>query len=99
MNLRPIDNSDWDADGIKDLLVATMFGRLDLYPGQSRAEGVGVGSPTPLTVNNLQLYVGSYPTGFYYDMDGDGLRDLLLGTALGELWITRGSQSKKLEVR
>ena len=93
LNLAPIDFSDWNGDGRPDLVVASMFGTLDLYLDQDAIGLPRLSEPRRLRQRGAEIYVGTYPAGFFYDLDEDGYRDLVLANAQGEVYVARGSES------
>ena len=70
-----------------------MFGTLELYLDQSADGRPRFGEARRLRQDGADLYVGTYPTGFFYDLDEDGYGDLVLANAVGEIYLARGAEA------
>lgn len=71
---------DFDGDGATDMLCGVQDGTLVLVPHQRLMTGTG-----QLTMNFANVDVGEYSTPQYFDLDGDGRKDLILGNRRGLL--------------
>lgn len=82
---------DADLDGRKDLLVGEAEGTLRLYRNVNTDDDPSFDGGTLLTVGppdmKAVIDVGQRPTPFVLDWDGDGRRDLLVGSKDGYLWL------------
>jgi hypothetical protein len=89
--------ADWDGDGRIDLLVGDYNGACLLYRNEGKREAV-FGLPTEIrpeksdekeTTTSSTSFAGGRPSPYLYDWDGDGKRDLLVGTEKGQVWFYR----------
>jgi len=71
---------DFDGDGLTDMLCGNQDGTLLLVPHQRLMTGEG-----SVTENFGQVDVGECSTPQYFDLDGDGHRDLVIGNRRGLL--------------
>lgn len=71
---------DFDGDGSTDMMCGNQEGTLLLVPHQRLMTGAG-----DLTMNFAQVDVGECSTPQYFDLDGDGRRDLIMGNRRGLL--------------
>ena len=71
---------DFDGDGLVDMLCGVQDGTLLLVPHQRLMTGVG-----NLTTDFANVDVGEYSTPQYFDLDGDGCKDLIVGNRRGLL--------------
>ena len=71
---------DFDGDGSVDMLCGVQDGTLLLVPHQRLMTGTG-----NLTTNFANVDVGEYSTPQYFDLDGDGRKDLIIGNRRGLL--------------
>jgi hypothetical protein len=71
---------DFDGDGQTDMLCGCQDGTLLLVPHQRLVTGTG-----SITENFAQVDVGEYSAPQYFDLDGDGRRDLVIGNRRGLL--------------
>ncbi|MBC7449386.1 MAG: IPT/TIG domain-containing protein, partial [Hymenobacteraceae bacterium] len=73
--------TDIDGDGLLDLLIGEYDGNLNRY--EQAAVNSSVFTLVTETFNNINVGIDSAPT--FTDLDGDGLLDLLIGEADGNL--------------
>lgn len=71
---------DFDGDGQTDMLCGCQDGTLLLVPHQRLVTGAG-----SITTNFAQVDVGECSTPQFFDLDGDGHRDLVIGNRRGLL--------------
>jgi hypothetical protein len=77
---------DWDSDGLKDLVVGALDGRIHVYINEGTASEPDFLTETYVQADGSDLVV---PTGraspMIMDLDGDGLKDVLTGNTEGQL--------------
>lgn len=79
--------SDWDGDGDFDLLVGTIEGTVFLVPNTGSTHKPVFGTSTALRTDGKPIKVDSDAGPHVADWDGDGKRDLLVGSGSGGvLW-------------
>ena len=105
LDVAPFDFSDWNGDGLGDLVVGDMYGNVWLYPGRLAPGRMQLGQPARAGASRLEarqrvthrggidLVIGTYPAGFAFDLDSDGYRDFFLGNSAGELMWVRGGEA------
>jgi len=71
---------DFDGDGLVDMLCGNKDGTLLLVPHQRLMTGAG-----NLTMNFASVDAGEYSTPQFFDLDGDGRKDLIVGNRRGLL--------------
>jgi hypothetical protein len=92
----PFAVSDWNGDALPDIMLGTARGSLYLFLNQrneteGRRPGAGsFGAALPVTYERGTLYLGMNPVPCVVDFDRDGLPDLLVGNADGEVWFVPG---------
>jgi hypothetical protein len=76
---------DWDGNGTMDLLVGNVLGEIYFIPNEGRQQEFRFGTPVKLQAQgkNIQLDGDAAPVAA--DWDGDGLLDLLVGSAQGRV--------------
>lgn len=72
---------DLDGDGYKDLLIGDLTGYLHYFKSPSSYPV----SFSSITSNFMGIDVGQYSAPFVYDVNGDGLNDLIVGKKGGKL--------------
>jgi hypothetical protein len=81
LNLTPTF-ADMDGDGDKDMLVGDTSGRLSYFRNDP---ATGVANFTMVTNSYFDIDAGAYSAPFVYDVNGDGVLDLLLGRKQGNV--------------
>jgi hypothetical protein len=78
---------DLNGDSHKDLLVGLENGTLQYYTnnGNPPAVGFSLSTATLTDINGNNISSGQYATPQLYDLNGDGLLDLILGRKTGEM--------------
>jgi hypothetical protein len=89
----PFAVSDWNGDALPDIMLGTASGSLFLFLNQRgpRAGARNFGEPEPVTYERGTLYLGRDPVPCVVDFNRDGLPDLLVGNADGEVWFVPGA--------
>jgi len=73
--------TDWDNDGVSDLLVGESSGNVILFQGVQQTDQLGFIRIGPLET----VKVASFAAPFVADWDNDGLMDLLVGSGNGQI--------------
>lgn len=73
---------DFNGDGIPDLLCGNKNGDVLLFLNQSTMGELPI---LELSTQNYNIQVGKYSTPQYFDLDGDGKKDLLIGNQRGKI--------------
>jgi hypothetical protein len=82
----PVVN-DWNGDGMNDLLVGHMDGKIEIYLNQSSdASSPVFSTSTYLQVGGGEFDIGSRAAPRIYDWNHDGLNDLLIGELTGHVY-------------
>jgi hypothetical protein len=86
---------DLDGDGDKDMILSLENGSLSYYANTSVAPGISFANPvTNMTDNSgTAINTGQYATPQLFDLDKDGLLDLIIGKKTGELMYYRNTGS------
>ncbi|MHB8707539.1 MAG: FG-GAP-like repeat-containing protein [Desulfuromonadales bacterium] len=77
--------ADWDGDGRKDLLVGQADGTVKLFLNTGSEAAPAFGAAQDLTVASSVLNVGGKAAPVVIDLNGDGARDLVVGSAAGQV--------------
>jgi len=86
---------DWNGDGVLDLLVGDIRGRVWLVPNEGTKEKWAFGEARQLTAGGKPIMVGGDAGPFACDWDGDGKIDLLVGDGEGVVWFFRNIGTNK----
>ncbi len=83
---------DWDADGRKDLLVGDASGRIYAFLNTGTESAPAFASGKQLTTGGQTVLVTSNAAPFVVDWNNDGLRDLVIGSNDGEVFLASGAE-------
>jgi WD40 repeat protein len=81
--------ADWNGDGKKDLLSGSSDGNVYYFENQGTDSNPTFNGYTLLAAGGTNINVGYYPRLDVVDWDGDGVKDLLVGCAGGNVWFFR----------
>ncbi len=86
---------DLDGDGDKDMILSLENGSLSYYTNTSVAPGISFANPVINMTDNSgsAINTGQYSTPQLFDLDKDGLLDLIIGKKTGELMFYRNTGS------
>lgn len=87
---------DLNGDGILDIVSGSQDGYLYLFLGKEEGEGINYQEKTRLKDTNGQpIHLGSYSAPALYDINKDGLLDIIVGNGKGEvhLYINVGNMT------
>jgi hypothetical protein len=86
---------DLDGDGDKDMILSLENGSLSYYANTSVAPGISFANPIINMSDNTgaTINTGQYATPQLFDLDKDGLLDLIIGKKSGELMFYRNTGS------
>lgn len=88
--------ADWDADGLKDLLVGNIRGEIHFIKNEGSKKEPIYGSSQKLTAGGKAIRTRSGDSApLVVDWDKDGVNDLLTGAGDGSVTFYRNSGSKK----
>lgn len=89
---------DLDGDGDKDMILSLENGSLSYYANTSVAPGITFANPVINMADNTGTVIatGAYATPQLFDMDKDGLLDLIIGKKTGELAYYRNTGSSSV---
>jgi len=83
---------DWDEDGRKDLLVGVANGSIYLFLNTGTDAAPVFASGVALTGEGGIIAVSSNAAPFVVDWNNDGVRDLILGSNDGEVFLAAGTE-------
>ena len=81
---------DWDADGNKDLLIGCQTGEVYLCLNTGSDEAPTFTTATPIKAGDLDLSVGENSTLFVVDWNNNPIKDLLVGSGDGQVYLFLG---------
>jgi hypothetical protein len=76
---------DWDDDGLVDLLVGNIEGKVYLLRNEGTKKAPKFAAPVPLEADGKPISVGQKAGPCVADWDGDGLPDLIVGSEWGDV--------------
>ena len=82
---------DLNGDNKKDLLLGSGSGTLSLYLNQGSDSDPLFSPPLPIEADGKELVLGSHASPFVADLNGDGIKDLLVGDGEGSVHVYHGS--------
>ena len=82
---------DLNGDNKKDLLLGSGSGTLSLYLNQGSDSDPLFSPPLPIEADGKELVLGGYASPFIADLNGDGIKDLLVGDGEGSVHLYLGS--------
>jgi hypothetical protein len=89
-NARPFVG-DWNQDARKDLLVGYENGEVYLFLNSGTDAAPLFTTGSPLTGQGTPVMVSSQAAPFVMDWNNDGLRDLVIGSNAGEVFLAQGA--------
>jgi hypothetical protein len=88
--------ADWNGDGLLDLIVGDIGGRVLVYLNEGTKQQYAFGKPTELKANGKTIRVPHGDAGpCVADWDGDGLLDLIVGCGDGSVMFYRNIGTAK----
>jgi hypothetical protein len=78
--------NDWNEDGNKDLLVGDLNGKVNIYINEGTDAAPVFNTLTHLKVGGVELDIGSRAAPRIIDWNKDGLKDLLVGEIMGNIY-------------
>jgi hypothetical protein len=77
---------DWDGDGSKDLLCGNGYGNVYFFKNTGTVQSPVYAAGTLIQAGGTTLYVGIRAVPRVFDLDGDGVPDLLTSSDTGVYW-------------
>ena len=84
--------ADFDGDGLPDLLLGDEAGRVWWVKNVGSAGQPALSSPRPLAAGGQAIKVPARARVTVGDVDGDGILDLIVADALGDVFLYRGTK-------
>ncbi|MCF7810526.1 T9SS type A sorting domain-containing protein [bacterium] len=78
--------TDWDLDGDLDMVVGSSIGIVTLFINDGSAEEYHFTNSGTIYEGDQEIWLGSETVTSFGDLDGDGKRDLIVGSVFGEIW-------------
>lgn len=89
-------SADWNGDGLVDLIIGNIDGRVFFVPNKGSRQKPVWGTPEPVNADAREIVAqGSRAGPFVADWDGDGKLDLILGSGSGSVVWFRNTGSAK----
>lgn len=82
---------DWNLDGYQDLIVGGMGGYVKYYRNDGNDNFQMIQMRNASMSGTKDLYLLPWASPFPVDFDGDGILDLIIGDANGDVWFFRGT--------
>lgn len=79
--------NDWNEDGKKDLLIGDVTGKIKIYINEGTDAAPVFNTSTHLHVGGIELDIGSRAAPKIIDWNKDGLKDLLVGEIMGNVYL------------
>ncbi len=80
-----VQTTDWDLDGDLDLLVGSAEGTVTLMTNEGSAEEFSFTNSGTIDSDGQEIWLGEETSPYHVDLDGDDVRDLIIGSIWGEL--------------
>jgi hypothetical protein len=77
---------DWDGDGLKDLLCGNGYGNVYFFKNVGTAQAPAYAVGTLIQAGGANLFLGIRSVVRMFDLDGDGVADLLGSSDTGVYW-------------
>ncbi|MGY6562076.1 MAG: FG-GAP-like repeat-containing protein [Luteibaculaceae bacterium] len=90
---------DLNNNGNQDMILTDLFGNFSVYLNNPDAEGIAnfsLSTPNLVDANGAPVTGGLYSLPTLFDLDGDGLLDLLIGNRTGRIRYYRNTGSSTL---
>jgi hypothetical protein len=83
--------NDWDDDGDLDLILGDQDGFIRIFRNEAETPGLPIFATPELVLNTggQAIDVGQFSTPQYFDLDNDGLKDLIVGEKNGNINLYR----------
>lgn len=83
--------NDWDDDGDLDLILGDQDGFIRIFKNEAATPGLPIFATPELVLNSggQAIDVGQFSTPQYFDLDNDGLKDLIVGEKNGNINLYR----------
>jgi hypothetical protein len=86
---------DWNGDGKLDLITGNLYGKTMVYINSGTAQEASLSKGKAIKVDNKDLVLGPRSIVEFADLDGDGLKDLIIGNRTGKVYALKNTGSNK----